>query len=424
MKTVKPFAFRIDSISRRIVFFTVLLIVVALHWYIAKWAFANMVSSRADRPEIADIAVNLAPDDPQTHYAAAVLYDKTFLPQDQAHSLSEYEWAVSRAPENYLLWLEYGKALARGGDSDKAEAALRHAEMLAPNYSIVHWTLGNAFVREGKLDEGFAEIGRAVESDPSYASPAVAIAYALYEGDLSQIRRVVGESPGAKGALALTLARARRYDDAVEVWNSIPPAGIDNSLSEVRRSLSSELLSAKKFLLTEAVSRNGNSGGPAPGQIYDGGFEQGIKVDNAAVFEWQITQGSQPQVVQNTRQPHSGAKSLVLLFNSNDGNGLRQLSQIIAIRTGAKYSFSGYYHSDLKSASPLVWQIVNASNNMVIAELPLRGPAADWTPFSITFAVPADTDGIIVRLSRAGCGSSICPISGSVWLDDLSLLPL
>src|SRR5262245_36770735 len=137
MKTVKPFEFKVDSISRRIVFFAILLVIAVLHWYVAKWAFANMVSLRADRTEIADIAVGLAPDDPQTHYAAAVLYDKTFLPQDQARSLSEYEMAVSRAPENYLLWLEYGKALARGGDAEKAEAALRRAEKLAPNYSVV-----------------------------------------------------------------------------------------------------------------------------------------------------------------------------------------------------------------------------------------------------------------------------------------------
>ena len=425
MKTAKPFEFRVDSISRRVVFFAGLLIIVVLLLYIAKWAFANMISSRADRTEIADVAVSLAPDDPQTHYAAAVLYDKTFLPQDQVRSLTEYEMAVSRAPENYLLWLEYGKALSRAGDAERAEAALRRAEMLAPNYSVVHWTLGNALVRAGKLDEGFAEISRAVESDPNYAAPAVAIAYSLYDSDLSQIRRVVGESPGAKGALALALAKAKRYDEAVDAWNSIRPAGMDDSLSEVRRSLSSELLSAKKFVLTESVIATGNdSGGPAPGQIYDGGFEQGIKIENASVFEWQITPGTQPQVVQNTRQPHGGAKSLVLLFNSNDGNGLRHLSQTVAVHPGGKYSFHGFYHSDLKSASPLVWQIVNASNNIVIAELPLKDPAADWTPFSITFAVPADTDGVVIRLARAGCGSSICPISGSVWLDDLSLSPL
>jgi hypothetical protein len=297
--------------------------------------------------------------------------------------------------------------------------------MLAPNYSVVHWTLGNALVREGKLDEGFAEIGRAIESDANYAAPAVAIAYSLYEGNLSQIRSVIGESPNAKGSLALALAKAKRYDEAVEIWNSIQAAPAGDSLSVMRKSLSNELLSAKKFVLTESLDKTENDeGGSVPGQIYDGGFEQGIKVDNASVFEWQITPGTQPQVVRNTRQPHSGATSLVLLFNSNDGNGLRQLSQTIAVRPGGKYSFQGFYHSDLKSAEPLVWQIVNASNNLVVVELSLKEPVADWTPFSISFAVPADTDGIVVRLTRASCGSSICPINGSVSLDDLSLSPL
>jgi len=71
----------------------------------------------------------------------------------------------------------------------------------------------------------------------------------------------------------------------------------------------------------------------------------------------------------------------------------------------------------------MTWQIANASNAGLLAELPLKDPAAGWVQFSMGFTVPADTDGIILRLTRQSCGSSICPISGSIWFDDLSLSP-
>jgi len=410
---------KIDTTSRKILLGMAIFAVIVVLWHLGKSGLANMAALRTDRTDIADLTIDWAPADPQTHFAAAVLYDKTFLPQDQTRSLSEYETAVALSPDNYLLWLEYGKALSRSGDSEHAEAALRRAVDLAPNYAIVHWTLGNTLVRNGKADEGFAEIGKAIEADESYARPAVAIAYTYFDRDAAKIRGVVGPSAAADAALALALASDKRYSDAVLVWSSIGTAKSSDQLTEARNDLVNDLLSAKNFTLARQVSLSTDT--PPVGEITNGGFEEGIKLQNAALFEWQITVGSQPQIAQSTRQPHSGGRSLVLIFNSTDGNSLRQMSQTVVVQPGGKYTFRGFYHSDLKSTSPLVWQVVNASSGQTLAELPLKDPVNDWTQFAMQFPVPQDTDGVTFRLLRAGCGSTICPITGSMWFDDLSL---
>jgi tetratricopeptide (TPR) repeat protein len=420
---VKPLRFKIDSTPRRIALFAALAFAAAVFWYFGRWGFANMVASNADRTDIADMTVNWAPNDPQTHYAAAVLYDRTFLPDDQKRSLAEYERAVALSPENYLLWLEYGKALARSGDADRAEAALRQAQKLAPNYSLVQWTLGNTLVRDGKTDEGFDQVRRSIAGDPTYASPAVAIAYSYCSGDLACIRAVVGQSTEANLALALALAKDKRYGEAVDVWNSIQPDAVDDRLTDARHVLTVQLLGAKKFELARQVTSSFQPNAHAAGRINDGGFEEGIKLEGASDFDWQITAGgSQPQILQSTSQPHSGSRCLVLLFNSNDGSGLRQLSQTVAVQPGGKYILAGYYHTDIKSAGPLAWQVASGSNGAVIAEIPLKDPSQEWREFSANFAVPQDTDGIVVRLSRTACGA-ICPINGSMWLDDISISP-
>jgi len=385
---------------------------------IGKWGFANMVSTRADNTEIADMAVGLGPKDPQTHYAAAVVYDKTFLASDQQRSLSEYETATALSPHSYLLWLEYGKALGRIGD-DRAEAAFRRAQELAPNYASVQWALGNLLVREGKQDEGFAQIRRAVEGDDTLAAPAVAFAYQLFNGDANAVKQNVGSTPEATAALALTLARDKRYDDAAAVWRSMGDAAASDSLTERRRTLMNSFIAAKKFRLAFAVSPDAAAGGASPEQINDGGFERSIKLENAGPFEWQISPGSQPQPLQSTSQQHGGQRALVLRFSSNDGSGLRQLSQTVVVTPGAKYDLRGFYRSDVKSDSQPIWQIVAASS--VLAEVPVSTAAADWTPFGATFTVPADTDGVEIRLIVKGCDSAICPISGSLWLDDLNI---
>jgi len=404
----------------RILLAATFFIVLIVCFLIGEWGFGNMVSTRAENTEIADLAVDLAPSDPQTHFAAAVTYDKTFLAADQSRSLSEYEAAVALSPHNYLLWLEYGKALSRSGDLDNAETAVRKAADLAPNYSSVAWALGNLLVRKGSEAQGFAEIRRAVEGDGNLAAPAATLAYQLLDGDVSKINGQTGSSPEMTAALAIILARDKRFDEAFAAWAQMPSSAMNERIRVNGRTLINVLIAAHHYRqalqvdasVEPAVTSNAD-------KVTDGGFEEDIRLENPRPFEWRMTPGSQPQLLQSTSQPHGGARSLVLRFNSNDGASLRQVGQTVVVEPGGKYLLKGFYRSDLKTSSQPVWQIAASGN--VISEIPLSSPADEWREFRGSFTVPKDVDGIEIRSLIKGCGSAICPISGSLWLDDITL---
>jgi tetratricopeptide (TPR) repeat protein len=404
------------------VFAIILIVLGVTHWYIGKWGLGNMVSTRAEEPRIADVAVDMAPGDPQTHFAAAVLYDRTFIAADQERSLNEYETAVALSPNNYILWLEYGKALERNGDSVRAESALKRALDLAPNYAAVQWALGNLEVRNGETDSGFEQIKRAMEGDPQLAASAVAFAYQFFDGDLEQVRSVTGNVVAANSALAVLLARQKRYDEASVVWQAIGRYDSDAIVSS-GRSLVNELISAKKFAEALKVSATiDTSSAFAAEKVTDGGFEEAVKLEGASPFDWQIGQGNQPQVLQSTSQPHGGERSLVLRYSSNDGNGLKSISQTVVVHPNTKYSITGFYHSDVKSDGKLVWQITDAASGAVIGESTLT-PANGWTGFSVDFRL-GNADAVVVQFMVKSCGSALCPISGSIWFDDIELKPV
>jgi len=383
-----------------------------------------MVSTRAQTLDVAEFAVGLGPSDPQTHYAAAVIYDRTFLAEDQQRSVSEYETAVSLSPHNFLLWLEYGKALGRAGDLERAEAALRRAQELAPNYSSVKWALGNLLLRNNKIEEGFSQIRSAAEGDHTYAAPAAAFAYQYFDGDLARVRSVTATSAETTVALALLLGGAKRLDDAVAVWQSIDHSQDDENMTSAGRSLVTELISAKRFGLAMQIRSSQDTDGRArPEVLLDGGFEEDIKLEGATPWEWQISPGVQPQPLQTTAGPHDGSKCLLLRFASNDGASLRQLSQTVVVRPLSAYTLNGFYRSEIKASSRLVWQVVNAADGAVLAETAINNETAQWTPFTAKFTLPDSSDGIVIRFMVNGCGSAICPISGSVWFDDLTLTP-
>ncbi len=69
------------------------IVCIASAWFFVKWNFANVVASALDTnlPEsktVVESLVEMAPDDPQTHFIAARLYEKTFDDADLAKSLT------------------------------------------------------------------------------------------------------------------------------------------------------------------------------------------------------------------------------------------------------------------------------------------------------------------------------------------------
>jgi tetratricopeptide (TPR) repeat protein len=391
-------------------------------WLVARWSMAGSAVQRADDAQLAVYLTTLAPDDPQTHAAAAVQLEKSFDPDDIARALRELETAAALAPANYAAWLDLGRARERSGDTEGAEAALRRALELAPNYSRVRWALGNALLRQGRLDEAFPEIRKAVSGDNTFATPAVVAAWQFFDGDLERIRRALSGSDSFDAALALQLAREKRFDEATEVWASLRAAA-KTSYKQSGTELLNSLLAAKKFRDAVKVSAGLGDGGEQAEAIANGGFESAVKPDGAGQFDWQIAPGLQPQIVLSTSQQRGGNNSLLLIFNATDAKDFRSIAQTVAVEPGKRYELELFYRSDLKTSASFKWEVADAGEAKQLAATPPLAAKAEWTRLSVAFVAPESRDGIVIRLLRDGCGQ-VCSVSGNLWFDDFSLRAL
>lgn len=400
-------------------------ICLAAVFFFAKWCFANAIAIRAPSKEVAGLSIDLAPSDPQTHYALAVLNEKTFLTDDLSKSAVEFERATALSPNDFRLWLAYAKARERGGDAAGAELAARRAAELAPNYAQVRWMLGNVLLRRGKTDEGFGEMRQAAESDAAFRRPAVATAWEILDGNLADIRRNLGDSAYLNSALASFLAEQNRFDEAVEIWNALPPEAKENALKENGEQLFGRLIAAKKYRaalqIQTSIGEATEEEKIAVGKIYNGGFEQDVKREKAGVFDWQIADGLQPQIGFDNAQKLGGSRSLKIIFNSTDGKDFRAVSQIVAVEAAKKYSLELFYKSELKTAATLRWEIADEADGKILATTSAVSNAADWTPLKTEFTTAANTEAVTVRLARENCKSIICPITGKIWFDNFSI---
>ena len=409
------------AVSRAVLIITGLFLLTMLSFF-AVWCLANAIAAQSPSKDVARLAISMAPGDPQSHYALAVLDEKSFRSEDLAESETEFERAAALAPEDFRLWLALGKARERQGETDGAELAARRAAELAPNYAQVRWTLGNILLRRGKAEEGFAEMRRAAADDASYRIPLVATAWQIFDGDLTNVERnVAGDAP-MNAALALFLARQKRLDEALQIWNALPADAKKNVLREDGREFYGLMLAEKKYRgALQILASFDDAENFAVGRISNGGFEAEIRREKATPFEWQIADGAQPNIGFDDAQKHGGNRSLVLIFNSTDGRELRQVSQTIAVEAARKYQFETFYKSDLKTPATLRWEIADAADGKLLATTNAAAGSSDWTNLKTEFTTGADTQAVVVRLARENCKSIVCPITGKIWFDDFSI---
>lgn len=404
-------------------------IFILLTWYFIKWNFLGAVAARGfdskvpESRSLADLVLSGAPDDPMAHYAAAVYLEKTFEINDFERSLVEYEKAVAASPDHFYFWLALGRARDRNGDQEGAEKAFAEALRLAPNYAQVQWAYGNALIRHGKTSEGFSLIAKAAASDHQYSNPAASVAMQIFEGDVEQVRRALGDSPETNGSLADILVGQKFYAGSVDAWSHLTAEEKTGRFKNLSQKMLTILNDAHQVRLAARVYGDlfPDNAKSIVGQVTDGSFEAGLKFRDAGIFEWQIGEGSDPQVSLSDGARRTGKYSLWLTFNSFETAAFRTISQRVAVEPGVPYRFQAFYRADLKTKAIFKWEVIDATSGAQLAVTEPLAFAGDWTTLSAEFTVPPPGDGVVIRLVRLGCTSGACPVTGKAAFDDISI---
>lgn len=399
-------------------------------WMFIKWNFATAISTHldprlAESRLIAEWLAEISPNDPDAYYALAVALEKSFEPGDAERALSAYERATELSPNNYLMWLALARASSRSGDVENAQRAFMRASELAPNYSNVHWAYGNFLVRQNRVEEGFALIAKAAASNPGYSGPAAVLAMQIFDNDVDRVRNMLGGGEESDVALAPVLASLKRYDDSFNAWNRLPNDLKITKYKKLGELLIEYMVGGGQFRHAARISADlaeTEASKPMIGEITNGGFENEVKLKNAGRFEWQIGEGSEPQISLSQSNKNTGNYGLWIVFNTFATADFRQVSQTVAVEPGARYKFNAHYTSALKTVSKLRFEIINLATGTSLATTNELSPTNVWSPLTAEFIIPAGVDGIGIQLRREGCNGPACPVVGTLGLDDISIM--
>lgn len=397
-------------------------------WHGALWGMGRTMAEFTPDLKTAEAAVRVAPADPYAHLKLARVNFRSLLPEHTAEAMREYEVASSLAPNDYLVWLEIGRARESAGDAEGGERALRRATELAPNYALPRWHLGNLLLRQGRDREAFEELSRAGDADPALRPQVFNFAWRVYEGDIPRVLEAVGRSPQARAQLATYLIYHQRLDEAVRLWRTL---GTDERAEqkEAGRQITSAFFDARRFhtaleLYRDQAEADGVAA-PSVGKVMNGSFEEDVGPASPYVFGWRVVPAPPTQIAIDPRLGRAGARSLRIAFSSVGSFDHKNVAQLLVVEPGSRYKLTYAVRTDgLQSASTTIVEVADAGEaGTVLAQSP---PAvigtSDWQQLTVEFNAPPRSEAVFVRLNRAPCMSAAgCPIFGKVWYDDFNL---
>ncbi|HEU4711534.1 MAG TPA: tetratricopeptide repeat protein [Pyrinomonadaceae bacterium] len=410
----------------------VLLIVLAIwSYYVVRWYTGNTLAeyfnTAQNNPQVAELAVSLAPKDPLTHWRMAQVSQKLLPLDQQGKSIEEYERAVSLSPNDYRFWMALGTAREQAGDSAKAEEALRRAVALAPSYAYPHWYLGNHLLRNARYDEAFRELRLAAEADTELEPQQFNFLWAIYSEDLESLKKAIGDNAQKRARFALYLLNLQRYEDGLRLWDSLS-AEEKKASRDSGHLVVSNLINAHRYhdavRVWNDIAPNERYLGEA-GKVFDGSFEEAINYTPDMVFGWQVKGAPQLQIGIDPTKSNGGVRSLRLAFQVRAKLDAVNVSQLVPVTADTEYEFEYFFTTEkLETGSAPLVQLLDAADGTVLASSP-QAPSGStpWTRLSLPFKTGGKTEAVTIKIVRMPCNEEenvICPIFGSIWYDDFS----
>ena len=416
--------------SRSIVARAALVFVVALSLFgaftVVRWQIGRLLvetASPSDRnfQAVADYAASLAPGDPQAIWAVAQARRNSFFLDQSQNAIREQERALRLSSNDYRFWLDLARTREQAGEREAAEAALRQAVELAPNYAFPRWMLGNFLLRSGRRDEAFAEFRRVAEIHSTLRQQVFYLAWENLGENPAQIEAAVGDAPQIRAALVPFYAAKSKSEDALRVWQNLTPEQKQEFRSE-GETAAGILFGNKEIRAALLMLRELGNDSLEIGKINNGSFEAEITNAPNDFFNWHTQKIKNADVTLDGGQRAEGRRSLRLGFNGYSEPTLQIATQFVAVESGARYRLTfAVKTAELTSAGSPLLEVVDARTSKALgASQSYQTGTRDWRPISVEFTVPRETDAVSIRTARAFCGWD-CPIVGVVWYDDFKL---
>jgi tetratricopeptide (TPR) repeat protein len=229
-----------------------------------------------------EAAVRLEPANSENWYLLGRYWQYTLEEPDPGRALTNFRRALALNPRSADAWLDLGTVYEIEGDPASARDAYLHAHEVYPASAEVAWRYGNFLLRQGQIQQAFAEIRRAVYADPQRSAEAFSRSLRVDPNVESVLDSVIPPNREAYLEVIRELASAGQLSSTLTVWQRVVALHPRMSPADVIPFTDfllqrSHFDDAHRVWLDALLLSDLPTGDPSRSVIWDGGFESNVQ---------------------------------------------------------------------------------------------------------------------------------------------------
>jgi tetratricopeptide (TPR) repeat protein len=402
------------------------LAIVAAMWLMyagGKHELANYYALSSN-PEDWERATRIEPDNPEIWYRLGRFRHLDFDNADVPSAITYYRRAEQLNARSPYYKLDLADALEIQGDDSAADASFRAAEAAYPISPEVSWKYGNFLLRQNRMPEAFAEIHRAILTDPSLTSLAVSRVWHSNPDIHLLLDQVLPATPAAYQQALSFLTDAGDTESAIEVWNRLIAKDPHPDMKWTV-ALTDLLVKQEKFDDAATVWRQatGFTLDSSKGSlVYDGGFERDVC---GGGFCWQQKNVQGADFDFDPDERHSGERSARLTFDGSTNLEYEDLFQYVLVSPNTRYHLQGYLHTDgISTDSGMRFEVLDPVDARRLDVLTANVTGTEpWMLEQADFTTGSNMRRVLVRVTRKHSEHLDNKIRGTAWIDDVAIFP-
>jgi len=368
------------------------------------------------------------PDNPEHWYRLGRYYQIDFENADLPRAISNYQRATAIAPGTAGYWLDLAESRETIMQMAEAEQAFRRAQQAYPLSAEVAWRFGNFLLRQNRQDEAFREIHAALSVQPSLTALAISRCWQGTQDIERILSLALPAGPETYWGAIDFLVEAREPGAAMVVWNRLMAGNPSFPLQKtfrlqdmlVETAHASDARSVWQQSLAAAMNQRDSQ--PGGSLLWNGGFEQELLNGG---MSWRFRKVAGADLTFDGRVAHSQGRSLRVKFDGTRNVDFEQPWQYVVVEPNTRYRLSAYFRTEgLTTSSDLRLEVQETHFGGALQATARLAGTQYWTPSEAEFTTDAETRLVRVALRRRPSQKLDNKISGTIWMDDVSLVPV
>ena len=407
------------------IFFPVLAVLVSLaagYFIFGLWRGIALYPIRPSEENLLE-AIRLSPPNPEPYYRLGLLYQWDIRHIDLEASARYFGKAIERNPLEQEYWLQLAKILQRMGEGTVSQQAVENAIRVFPTGYRGRWMAANLFLQQGDLEKALPHYSYILTHYPNQSSPVYDVLEKAVADPDFVLEKIVPRDPSSFRQYLSYLYGMGDREAARKAWAKGLSFGFQADRRETVRYIEF-LVSQGEFNEAFQIWRDRcREEGLAPVSdsdlITNGDFGKDEILGGG--FDWKIERVRGMEVSFDPSMAFEGKRSLKIVFNGKENVDFQHIYQFVPLKADTEYVLSANMKTRaVTTKSGLKIEVRGVGQAFHKDSETLTGDN-EWKKLIVSFRTPASSQGGMVRVRRERTDKFDRYISGTVWIDHVSL---